>query len=174
MVIAPPPTPMVFHPPTSEGGIPATDETDSAAIPTADVSLESAELSSSATIPAGATGSDLLEIGERLLGEGDFSGAAAAYREATSRETELSADELASARYGMGVALLEDNQPDLAAQALDPLLSTEDSVPTDLSASASFQRGQATAGRRCSSRSHRGIRGVSSGKTRIWGPMSSR
>ncbi len=137
-----PPTPVVLPSLTPVGGVPVAEETTTADSANA-ISLESVDLTVGVTIPTDATAPELLAIAERLLGEGDFAGAAGVYQAAVARDTELRVEELAAARYGLGVALLEDGQPELAAAALDPLIDgTDSAVPAAIAAAAAFQRGQ--------------------------------
>ena len=120
----------------------AQTETTTQSAPADDISLESVTLPIAATVPTDATAADLLEIGSRLTAEGDFASAAGVYQAATARESELNADQLATARYGLGFALLQDGQPELSAAALDQLASGTSAAPPELAADAAFQLGQ--------------------------------
>lgn len=141
VVVPRPPTPIVLPSPTPIGGIPAAEPIVTGTLD-ADVSLESLDLPERATIPADATAGELLAIGEALLAEGDFAGAAGVYQTASERGEELSPDEAAAARYGLGYALLEDGRPELAAAVLAPIVSGEEAAPPDIAAAAAFQQGQ--------------------------------
>jgi soluble lytic murein transglycosylase len=141
VVVPRPPTPVVLPSPTPLGGAIAPEPT-TATERAAEVSLESVELPVSVSVPDDATASDLLAIGERLLAEGDFAGAAGVFQAASERAAELTPDQVATARYRLGFALLQDGRPALAAAALDPLVTGEEAAPPDVAAAAAFQRAQ--------------------------------
>lgn len=142
VVVPRPPTPVVLPASTPISGVPAAAETVSQVDIPSGIKLESIELPIAATIPTDATASDLLDIGRRLLNEGDFASAAGVYQAAKDRGSELTAEQLATAHYGLGFALLQDGRLDLAATTLEPLLNGELAAPPAISAAAAFQRGQ--------------------------------
>jgi len=124
-----PPTPMVHPSPTPPGMVAETAVETPAVVdeaPTGSTSTDAPPPSPTAVpLPEGATPRELLEFGRVSAAEGNHVTAAAAFQAVLADSGDLTADELAEARLGLGVALLaegrnDDAERELAAVAESP------------------------------------------------------
>ncbi len=125
-----PPTPEVMPSPTPAGSTadaPAPAITDAGPpAATAGTTSPAPAVTSDFQLPEGATGAELVTLGQTLLNYGNYPAAAKAYQTALSGD-DLSPAERGAAQEGFGLALLNDGQAsaaagvfsELSAQALD-------------------------------------------------------
>lgn len=124
-----PPTPMVFPSPTPAGGpsdlhgapagtiAEAGEPSDGAAGP----ERAATNAIKTVTLPLDLTAGERLALGQTATAEGDFLRAIAAFQAAIDDPDGLSADEIAAARLGLAVALLEEGNAAEAVPVLEEL-----------------------------------------------------